>query len=338
MTDTSSQHPTPAPSEAPKTLRASHPEDLLAAVPLVLGFHPQDSVVMLTFGSPGQSFHARVDLPRTTGETQEVADVLLAAARRNEVPSVGFVYYTDDAEAARGAHAVLEAEFGVEAIAVKVVMRADGRRWYSPADDLGGPGVPYDVASHPFSAQAVFEGAVTHASRTALAATLEPDPEAVESVRAVLPEVITDRVAGRVAGRQWGAEARWTHELVDRHLADGRAVAADDLPRLLLALCDDGIRDSVASTMARPSARAHELLWTDVLRRSPDDVLAAPATLLALAGWLAGDGALAWCALDRAGLADRADGLPSLIAQVLEHAVPPSAWQPVRHTASRLLG
>ena len=44
------------------TLTARGPEDLLAAVPVVLGFHPQDSLVMLTFGAV-RSFHARVDLP-----------------------------------------------------------------------------------------------------------------------------------------------------------------------------------------------------------------------------------------------------------------------------------
>jgi len=32
------------------TLTASTPEDVLAAVPVVLGFEPRDSVAMLTFG------------------------------------------------------------------------------------------------------------------------------------------------------------------------------------------------------------------------------------------------------------------------------------------------
>ena len=42
---------------------ARSPEDLIALVPFVLGFHPSESVVLLTFGAPGGSFHARVDLP-----------------------------------------------------------------------------------------------------------------------------------------------------------------------------------------------------------------------------------------------------------------------------------
>ena len=36
------------------TLTARRPEDLLAAVPVVLGFHPRDSLVMLTFDAAQQ--------------------------------------------------------------------------------------------------------------------------------------------------------------------------------------------------------------------------------------------------------------------------------------------
>ena len=38
------------------------PEDVLAAVPVLLGFEPSDSVVMMTFGGR-ETFHARIDMP-----------------------------------------------------------------------------------------------------------------------------------------------------------------------------------------------------------------------------------------------------------------------------------
>ncbi len=44
------------------TFKARSPEDILAVVPVVLGFEPEESVVMLTFGGR-HSFHARADLP-----------------------------------------------------------------------------------------------------------------------------------------------------------------------------------------------------------------------------------------------------------------------------------
>ena len=50
------------------------------------------------------------------------------------------------------------------------------------------------------------------------------------------------------------------------------------------------------------------------------------AALLAWAAWQSGDGALAWCALDRCDEVDPAYGLSALIAEALERAVPPSVW------------
>ena len=64
------------------TLTARSPEDLLALVPIVLGFVPRESVVMLTFGAQ-RTFHARVDLPVREAEVAEVVQALLEPARRH---------------------------------------------------------------------------------------------------------------------------------------------------------------------------------------------------------------------------------------------------------------
>ena len=61
----------------PTSLVARNPEDLLAMVPIVIGFAPSDSVVMLTFEAE-HCFHARVDLP---ARADEVDDLVAGAAR-----------------------------------------------------------------------------------------------------------------------------------------------------------------------------------------------------------------------------------------------------------------
>jgi hypothetical protein len=81
--------------------------------------------------------------------------------------------------------------------------------------------------------------------------------------------------------------------------------------------------------MIRENADVHVDLWRDVVRRSPEDLVAAPAALLGFAAWLAGDGALAWCAVDRAQQAEPGYGLAGLLAQALAGGVPPSAWRPL---------
>jgi hypothetical protein len=67
--------------------------------------------------------------------------------------------------------------------------------------------------------------------------------------------------------------------------------------------------------------------WTDVVRRTPEPLVPAPASLLAFAAWLAGHGALAWCALDRVFAVDPDYRMAAYLAQALEHALPPEVWE-----------
>jgi len=81
--------------------------------------------------------------------------------------------------------------------------------------------------------------------------------------------------------------------------------------------------------MTRGAAAGHVRLWTDAVQRAPADLVAAPAAVLALAAWLAGHGALAWCAVERSQAADPGGSLAGLVADLLTRAVPPSAWSRV---------
>ena len=99
---------------APPTLTAKTPEDVLAAVPLVLGFVPEESVVMLTTGAV-HPFHARLDLPRTGRDRRAAAESLVGPAVRHRAGRVMFVMYTADASSARSSARVLVRAFVVAA-------------------------------------------------------------------------------------------------------------------------------------------------------------------------------------------------------------------------------
>ena len=73
----------------------------------------------------------------------------------------------------------------------------------------------------------------------------------------------------------------------------------------------------------------HVTLWLDLVRRSPVELRAAPASLLGFAAWLSGRGALAWCAVERAQEAQPGYGLAGLLSTALAGGVPPSAWEPL---------
>jgi hypothetical protein len=78
--------------------------------------------------------------------------------------------------------------------------------------------------------------------------------------------------------------------------------------------------------LARGDARRAVELWSDAVRRLPDTYVAGPAAVLAFAAWLLGDGALAWCAVDRCRDAEPTHSLAGLVAQLLESATSPDEW------------
>jgi hypothetical protein len=315
------------------TFTARSPVDLIAVVPHVLGFHPSDSVVLLTFG-PGETFHARVDLPDDEDGQVGVATMLRDVVAQHAVPRVALLLYTDDPWVAATFHdAVVPGLVRDEVQVIDVLRVASGRfhRACEPED----PGTAYDLRAHPFTAEQVLEGKVVHGSREELAATLE----IVDPADAAAVDAAAARVADQLRGclhlvrpdrvrRDLVRHARWVQRTVRRHARDGTALSVEDAGRLLVLVAVVGIRDVAWSQMTRSGAAGHVALWRGLVQRCPRDLLPAATALLAFAAWLDGHGALAWCALDRCEEVDPAYSMADCIRQLLEGAVPPSVWTP----------
>lgn len=302
------------------TLTARSPEDVLAMVPVVLGFVPDDSVVMLTFGA-FQTFHARVDLPPPGSATTAVVESLLGPALAHGVQRVVFVLYSEEALRAERVASRLVRDFRRSGVEVVDALRADGRRWFPllrGRRSRPATGTPYDVSAHPFAAQAVLDGRVTLASRAELAASVATDADRVE------------RVAEAIAGDGSGQRPEWVRATVLRHASAGTVPSDLEAGRLLRAVgADPAARDAAWRGVARSDAQDHVALWTDLVRRAPEEQVPAAASLLGLVAWLAGHGALAWCAVDRARAVAPGHPLAMLVAELLESAFPPSEWEEV---------
>lgn len=313
---------TTPPTPAPFLVR--RPDDLVAFVPLALGFVPEASLVMLTFlaGTPG--FHARVDLPDDSDDVDTVVETLLRPALKHRVQSVVFVVYDDDTDLADELVWALRDTFTGLDIEVLEALRVHDSRWYAVLP--GRPqaaydGVPFDLSSHPFTAQAVLEGRVTHASREALRASLLADPDAVRRVEGLLA----------ATGPLRPGEVR---ELVSGRLRRGDRFSDAEVAALAVSLPRGARRDEAWAWLDRASARDAVELWSDVVRRVPDTHVASPAAVLAFTAWLAGDGALAWCAVDRCVTVDQDNRLARLVADLLESASAPTMWEEVRAAAA----
>lgn len=301
-----------------RTLTASTPEDVAAFVPLALGFVPQRSVVMISVGTVG--LHARVDLPHDPDDVDDVVEALLRPARRHRVQSVLFVVYDDDTTVADEAVWALHEAFEDVGITVKEALRVHDDHWFAVLP--GAPlqayrGVRFQLSDHPFTAQGVFDGRVTHASRDALRDTLAHDPVAGARLRDHL---------GTAAGLPPGGLA----ELVQRHLAATTTFTDPELAAVAATVVSGTRRDEAWAWLDRRQGAGAVALWSDAVRRLPDAHVGAPAAILAFAAWLAGDGALAWCAVDRCRAVQPGHPLAALVAGVLEAATSPATWETMR--------
>ena len=316
-------------TSSPMNLHVRCTEDLIAAAPLVLGFRPADSVVMMT-AEGDHVFHARTSLPTRAdpvGAVDEVAEVLLRPARRNGARRVVFLFFSDDERVVRRVWAALRR--GCEHCRLRVIdaVRVDAGRYYPliGPKDAREVGVGYDVAAHPFAAEAVLHGIVVEKDREALVATVTPDPAAQTAVRDALRRAgLTATVGPRTGAerRRWG---QWLQRVVGHHVAGGTVATDDELARIGWSMQDLRVRDAAWALIRRPGADRHQAFWVDAARRTPDALVPAPSALLGWAAWQAGHGALAWIAVDRCRAVAPDYGMAAILAQCLDQAVPPDS-------------
>lgn len=311
--------------------RLRNERDVLALVPFTFGFHPQHSLVLITFDPPGRPFGARIDLPDDPGDLEVAVEELMVAARRNGCGADTIalvVVYTDEHELAELAATLLTVELETLGVDVLTALRAADDRWHRLGHAIDGPapdGVPYDLTSHQLTARSVVEGRVVFSTREQLSASLGvADPGHAEMVAAA-HDTLTG--LGDLSGPAVAFEERW----LTAHVASWASCAPTDpavLARLLRALATTPLRDRVWCLMTQQNAAEHVRLWTDVVRQSPERLVAPAAGLLAFSAWLSGDGALAWCAVERCLDAEPDHTLAHLVARALEQAVPPTEWSP----------
>lgn len=308
-----------APDPSPGTLlRARSPEDLAAFVPLALGFAPHRSVVLVGLGRGTMS--ARVDLPVDPDDVDDLAHVLLRAARRNDVREAVVLVYDDDTTVADEAAWTLHEELTAAGIRVLEVLRVHDDHWFAvlPGAPLAAyRGVPLRLTDHPFTAQGVYDGRVTHASRDALRATLAQD------------EVAARRTAADLAGAA-PMPVGALEALARGHVAARSVFTAAELASVALTVTDAQRRDEAWAWLDRSLAQDAVDLWSDAVRRLPTSHVAGPAAVLAFAAWLAGNGALAWCAVDRCREGQRPHSLGDLVAGLLDSATSPEEWHHLR--------
>lgn len=238
--------------------------------------------------------------------------------------SVAVVCFTADRQTADEVGRDFADRLDTIGIATRTRLWADETRW---ADlDSGDMGLQTEAARERVAAMAVVDGRAQPAtSRESLAQSLVGDREPVAEL---LPEA--RQAASESTPR---AEESWALGRLQRFRRDGERLSDFDAARLLVAVESIPIRDRLWTAMDRSSAASHVALWTDMTRRAPDDVRAAPAALLGFASWLSGNGARAWCALDQVPR-DTPYALANLVATTVRTGMHPREWEAVKSRPS----
>jgi hypothetical protein len=299
-----------------RQMKATCPEDLLAFVPIAIGFPPAASVVLLSVEGK-RPFHARIDLPDDESDVDDVVDALLRPARLHRISKVVLVIYDDDTAIADETAWTLHERFSAAGIDVFEVLRVHDGHYFAVLPGRRPEayrGIPFEAGHHPFAAESVFEGRVTHASRDALAATLASDPVAAKAVADLLPDAEPLLPTG-------------IRPLITGHAASSLPIPSAEVAALALSLAQPELRDEAWRWLDRDSARTYVEFWSGMVRRTPEELVPGPASVLAFTAWLAGEGALAWCAVDRARAVDPEHSLAGLVAEMLMSATSPELWE-----------
>ncbi|MGS2642101.1 DUF4192 domain-containing protein [Streptosporangium sp. G12] len=335
--------PSPAPPEPPHPVSplASPPrlllgstEDVLGAVPYLLGFHPADSLVVIGItGSPSRGrlhLTVRWDLPLGPGGLGRIVP-LLGKEGVTQVVVAGYGAGPLVTPAVDEALALFRRS---ELVVVDALRVKDGRYWSygcSRTDCCSADGMPYERWAGAVAAEAVLHGLVALPDRQTLERSLDPVTgpvrEAVREATGRLTEEMRGRLAGCRDADGFAAEfvadgmAR-VREAIATYASGGR-LDEDQAARLGLDLAVIRIRDEAWALVTDESHDAHLKLWHDLTRRLEPRFVPPAASLLGLVAWRRGDSALAGVALTRAHEADPGYSMANLLAHAIHHLVPP---------------
>ncbi|WP_053206015.1 DUF4192 domain-containing protein [Jiangella muralis] len=335
------------------TVTAGNAGELLAAVPHLIGFHPQSSLVAIHVDLEQQRTGTllRFDLP--DGDHEDFAAEVARRIEHGQPDAVLLVCYGDGgppgtraapghppdgvSQGALPHQVVMERVLAVLAggpVAVLGTAYVDGGRWWTYDCDHPGccpaEGVP--LPDPGVGAAAGVEALMALAGRRTLASRREledavrgpfgADEKAMVRVferidRELATEALTDGVEA-VRGRTL-VLARL---LLARSAEGGPAPSDDDVARLSLGAADLLVRDRfLAFEGADPAAWLG--LLTALARRAPDSRAAPICSVVAWVAYQQGDGALANVALDRVQLIDPQHTMAQLLRDCLEGQVSP---------------
>lgn len=305
----------------------NRPGSLIAALPAVLGFVPEQSLVLVTLDEGVLGCVMRIDLSSATaGAIDHLAEITAASAPQS---AIGVIVDEDgaDCQQCNEEHRELAATLAdalavrdVELLAVHVVDRvAAGGRWHC-ADGCGGHGAVEDPSASPLAVAAVLDGRRLYQRRGELQQIVEPDPIRARRLAEAMGSVVAPSGVRRRTQIRSDIEAAIA---AAAQLAGGENPSDAQLARLAVALTDPQVRDTLYALAVGENAGDAESLWAELARALPEPWRLEALVLLAFSAYVRGDGPLAGVSLDAALRVDPRHRMASMLDRALQSGMRP---------------
>jgi Domain of unknown function (DUF4192) len=319
----------------------NRPGVLIAALPAVLGFVPEKSLVLVTVDRGEMGCVMRVDLSdQLVHSLEHVADVAAAARPDSAIAvvidedGVNCRMCNDEHRQLAGLLTTALADRGIELLAVHVVDRvAAGGRWHC-ADGCGNAGTVEDPSASPLAAAAVLDGRRLYARRAELQEVIDVvDPARTE----VLAEAIEDSKPDPAERPDAAARADVEAAIAAAaRVSDAAELGDDVLVRLAWALTDIRVRDTLYALAVGENAGQAESLWAALSRTLPERWRVEALVLLAFSAYARGDGPLAGVSLEAALRGDPTHRMAGMLDTALQSGMRPEQIRDLAITGYRL--
>lgn len=331
--------PTMTRTSAPDSLTLRSPDSLLSALPYLLGFDPEHSLVMVWLRDGRIHLTQRLDLPfsaaaaqsdqvgaaRYHGDLEQWHHAIWAHAAANSCTEVIVLWVCEGPVPIELVDRVMQ-DAEHHRLDVRDVLRSDSGRWWSLLCS--------DPACCPVEGRAINESeAAEVAAEFALAGRAPRRVRADVEAEFVRDECLAAEVAAVAlprAPRRGPAREQWRDERIKDllDLIEAPEATSDAIAHALVALGDVRVRDTTLWSLLHASSPE---TWADVLTRllraAPDGRVAPVGTCCAIAHWLSGDGMRSRLAVERARADDPGYSLAALVHMSLAAGLPPRAWR-----------
>jgi hypothetical protein len=325
-------------ADRPARVRLTSPAEMAAAVPHLVGFRPEESLVVISLRGPHKriGLTMRFDLPAPTYDEHFAGEV----GARLEADGASHALLACCTEAQGDQPHLPRAE-----LIARIRLDVDGRgialmdallirrgRWWSYLCD--------DAECCPLDGTVVDEAVDVAAAHALVGRAMLPNRQAlVDSIRPVefraraAMEQALDRIGNEFAGRvqREGLDrvcedaVALVRQLVQRYADPATAQITDSEAALLItSLFSRTIRDAVLMSALGDDLDVMQSLFIDVCRRALPPHDAGACTTLAWIAYANGNGSLVNVALERALASEPDYSLAEILREALHRQVPPA--------------